>query len=169
MIILFFGRIWVWIAGKCKFFLRNTENVNSFYETFKFPQMISQEILALILEQIDFADDTLEGLVEAQTTAAVNATAAAIKFESVAADAELDPEQITELAGNVVKLASKIGTAFPTLSQGQADEFKALFEGVFDQPVEELEVAGEDLFDAAIDNVIAIKGLVSYVAGQQGA
>ena len=128
--------------------------------------MISDKILTLITDRIDFANDDLELLVEAQASAAANAVKAGITFENaVALEFPDDPtaqEAAVTVAENVVDFASQIGSAFPALTGEQAAKFKELFTAVFDQPGE-IETAGEALFNACVDNILAIQALVTYV------
>lgn len=129
--------------------------------------MIVQKISDLILSRVDFNNDELEGLVEAQTVKSASAVEAALNMQSIIlAEYPDDPEaqtKATEIAEGIVDFASEIGSAFPSLTQLQVERFKTLFATVFDSPSEGVEAAGEKLFDASVDTLQAIQGLVSYV------
>lgn len=126
------------------------------------------ELIALILEQVDFTDETLEALVEAQTTKTALAVEAITAFENAVKvqfpDDTPAQEGAKEIGKNIIRFANRIGATFQTLNAQQVQEFKALFKGVFAQPGD-LEALGELLFDASLDGVTAIEELNGYVSG----
>lgn len=128
--------------------------------------MIQEKILDLITDQIDFANDDLEALVESQNAALVSVVKAATDYElAVQITFPEDPEAMQtaiNLAGNIVDFANELGKAFPTLSAAQTDKFKELFAAVFTQPGA-IEPAGERLFNATVESLASIRALVAYV------
>lgn len=129
--------------------------------------MIVQKISDLIFTRVDFENDELEALVEAQTQKSALAIEAAIKMENIIlAVYSDDPEaqgKAAEIAEGIVDFASEIGSAFPSLSPTQVERFKTLFATVFESPSEPIEQAGEALFNASVDTLQAIQALVTYV------
>lgn len=128
--------------------------------------MLQEKILNLISEQIDFANDELEALVEAQNAAFVQVVKAANDYETaVQITYPDDPEALQSamgLAEGIVDFANELGKAFPALSAAQAQKFKDLFAQVFTQPGA-IEPAGERLFNATVESLAAIRALVDYV------
>lgn len=131
--------------------------------------MITQKIFDLILNRVDFNNDELEALVEAQTIKSAAAIEAALKMESIIQSEFADDPEVqtktTEIAEGIVDLASELGSAFPQLSTEQADRFKELFAVVFESQSDAVETAGQNLFNAAVDSLQSIQALVNYVNG----
>lgn len=128
--------------------------------------MLQEKILSLIAEQIDFANDDLEALVEAQNAAFVQVVKAATDYETaVQITYPDDPEAMQTAMGlseNIVDFANELGKAFPSLNTAQAEKFKELFAAVFTQPGA-IEPTGERLFNATVESLASIRALVEYV------
>ena len=131
--------------------------------------MITQKIFDLILTRVDFNNDELEALVEAQTIKSAAAIEAALKMESIIQTEFADDPEVqtktTEIAEGIVDLASELGSAFPQLSTEQADRFKELFATIFESQSDAVETAGQNLFNAGVDSLQSIQALVNYVNG----
>lgn len=131
--------------------------------------MITQKIFDLILTRVDFNNDELEALVEAQTIKSATAIEAALKMESIIQTEFADDPEVqtktTEIAEGIVDLASELGSAFPQLSTEQADRFKELFATIFESQSDAVETAGQNLFNAGVDSLQSIQALVNYVNG----
>ena len=131
--------------------------------------MITQKIFDLILTRVDFNNDELEALVEAQTIKSATAIEAALKMESIIQTEFADDPEVqtktTEIAEGIVDLASELGSAFPQLSTEQADRFKDLFATIFESQSDAVETAGQNLFNAGVDSLQSIQALVNYVNG----
>ena len=131
--------------------------------------MITQKIFDLILTRVDFNNDELEALVEAQTIKSAIAIEAALKMESIIQTEFADDPEVqtktTEIAEGIVDLASELGSAFPQLSTEQADRFKELFATIFESQSDAVETAGQNLFNAGVDSLQSIQALVNYVNG----
>ena len=129
--------------------------------------MITQKIFDLILSRVDFNNDELELLVEAQTIKSAAAIEAALKMESIIQTEFADDPEVqtktTEIAEGIVDLASELGSAFPQLSTEQADRFKELFATIFESQSDAVETAGQNLFNAGVNSLQSIQALVNYV------
>ena len=129
--------------------------------------MITQKFFDLILNRVDFNNDELEALVEAQTIKSATAIEAALKMESIIQTEFADDPEVqtktTEIAEGIVDLASELGSAFPQLSPEQADRFKELFATIFESQSDAVETAGQNLFNAGVDSLQSIQTLVNYV------
>lgn len=118
----------------------------------------------LITDNVEFNDDQLETLTEDLVKKTAVLTAAGISFKSLAGDT---PEALN--AGvSLVKLAGKLGVAFPDLTADQVSQFESIVGEVYVGASPEIDAAGGSTFNAAIETVVSAKALAKYVASQSG-
>jgi len=114
------------------------------------PEMaLNEQITALIFENIDFANDTVEAALEGVVTSAIGVSDAARAIEALdlqGADADV--------AEGVVKLASTFGTVFGNLSAEQQAEVTDTVAKIVTGPNEGLI---ETLFDKCVALIADIK------------
>lgn len=119
----------------------------------------SENIAALLVSNVEFNNDALEAKVEAFGTQVSNVTLAAINFEQA-----IGTDEAAATAGKgLIDLAATIGTAFPNLTPAQVDKFKSTIAAVYDNPDEKIDAAGEALFNASVDAIIAAQELSAFV------
>ena len=131
--------------------------------------MLSEKVAQLLIDRIDFTNEELETIVEDALAKGMAMKQAASDLErAIATEFPDDPEaqqKNTDIAEGVVDFANEIGAAFPTLTSEQRGRFKDLFTTVFESESEEIELAGENLFNTAVDALGATQALNDYVAG----
>lgn len=120
---------------------------------------LNQKIAGLVLQNIEFQNDEAETLVEGVVTAIADLTAAGIKFDELAGESQSAQDAVEGL----VDLAAEIGVAYPDLTAEQADKFKAIIANVFQGETPELDEAGQNVFNSAVNAVLDIKELNTYI------
>lgn len=117
-------------------------------------------LAALILQNVNFSGNAqLETLTEAFGQRVADVTAAGIEFKTLAGD-----NAATVAAGNsLISLAGELGTAFPHLTQPQADRFKDIVSSVYDNPDPAVDAAAQNLFNKSVDAVVACQALSDFV------
>ena len=123
-----------------------------------------QTIADLITDNVEFADDQLETLTEDLVKKTAVLTASGITFRSLAGDT---PEAM-EAGTNLVKLAGRLGVAFPDLNADQVTEFETIVGAVYVGQSPEIDAAGGNVFNNSIETVLSAKALRNYVASQTG-
>ena len=123
-----------------------------------------QTIADLITDNVEFADDQLEALTEDLVKKTAVLTASGIAFRSLAGDT---PEAM-EAGTNLVKLAGRLGVAFPDLTANQVTEFETIVGAVYVGQNAEIDAAGGNVFNNSIETVLSAKALRNYVASQTG-
>ena len=117
------------------------------------------KVAELIGNQIEFENDGLEAIVEKAIVSAGDLQAAALRFETAAQNADVDP---TPGAEALVSLADQFGQAFDTLSESQRDTLKTTVSAIYNDPVVEKE--GEALFSSCVDFIAVAKELDEFVS-----
>jgi hypothetical protein len=120
---------------------------------------LNQKIAGLVLQNIEFQNDEAETLVEGVVTATADLTAAGIKFDALAGESQTAQDAVEGL----VDLAAEIGVAYPELTAEQADKFKGIIANVYQGETPELDEAGQNVFNSAVNAVLAIKELNTYI------
>ncbi len=151
----FFGKpIWFCL------YLRPT--YNHLFTTNPFTAMADflENIGTLVTKNVTFPDNSpLEAAVEDYGTKVAALTKAGVEFKTLAGDNEA-----TNNAGNsLIDLAGEIGTAFPHLSQPQADRFKDIVNTVYDNPDPAVDAAAQAVFNTAVDAVVSAQSLSDLV------
>jgi len=119
----------------------------------------SDNIAALLVANVEFTNDELELKVEAFATQVSAVTLAALKFETA-----IGTNEAAATAGKgLIDLAATIGTAFPNLTADQVGKFKSTIADVYDNPDPVIDAAGEALFNASVDAIIAAQELSTFV------
>jgi isopropylmalate/homocitrate/citramalate synthase len=125
----------------------------------KIRMSFSDNIAALLVANVEFTNDELELKVEAFATQVSAVTLAALKFETA-----IGTNEAAATAGKgLIDLAATIGTAFPNLTADQVAKFKSTIAAVYDNPDPVIDAAGQDLFNTAVDAIIAAQELSTFV------
>lgn len=132
-----------------------------FSQTFNVKSMFSEKISSLIVGNVDFVNDELEAKVETLIAKTAALTAAGMKFETLAGE----DGKALEAGEALVSLAGELGVAFPNLGSDQAERVKSVVALIFDNPSADLDAAGTEVFNAAVDTVVAAQDLNRYVDG----
>jgi len=119
---------------------------------------LNQKIAGLVLQNIEFKNDEAETLIEDVVTATADLTSAGIKFDSLAGESQSAQDAVEGL----VDLAAEIGVAYPELTAEQADKFKGIIANVYQGETPKLDEAGQNVFNSAVNAVLAIKELNTY-------
>lgn len=120
---------------------------------------LNQKIAGLVLQNIEFQNDEAETLVEGVVNATANLTSSGIKFDALAGESQTAQDAVEGL----VDLAAEIGVAYPELTAEQADKFKGIIANVYQGETPELDEAGQNVFNSAVNAVLAIKELNTYI------
>lgn len=120
---------------------------------------LNQKIAGLVLQNIEFKNDEAETLVEGVVNATADLTSAGIKFDALAGESQTAQDAVEGL----VDLAAEIGVAYPELTAEQADKFKGIIANVYQGETPELDEAGQNVFNSAVNAVLAIKELNTYI------
>lgn len=125
---------------------------------------IKDKISALIIQNVEVADEVLESLIEDLIEKTAQVTTAALVFEGQAGN----DEKAIQAGEGLVTLAAEFGTAFPDLTTEQAERVKAAVDVVFQGATPEQDAAGTTLFNTAVDTVLAAQELNDYFVAQGG-
>ena len=120
---------------------------------------LNQKIAGLVLQNIEFQNDEAETLVEGVVNATADLTSAGIKFDALAGESQSAQDAVEGL----VDIAAEIGVAYPELTAEQADKFKAIIANVFQGETPELDEAGQNVFNSAVNSVLKIKELNAFI------
>lgn len=129
--------------------------------------MLAEKIAALFTDRTDFNDQDLENAVKDSFAKIVAASMAGFKLEQSILNAfpgdSTNQAKFLAISEGVVDLASQIGVAFNRLDETQREVFKTLFASVFELENDEIELAGEELFNASVNGLAATQALNEYV------
>lgn len=119
-----------------------------------------ENIGGLLTGNVEFnGNDELETKVEAYGNAVAAVTKAGVEFAALAGENEA-----TNNAGkSLIDLAGEIGKAFPHLNSEQAGRFKGIVGTVYDNPDPAVDADAQNLFDTAVDAVVAAQDLSDFV------
>ena len=149
----------IWVTWRLLLLYLRLKLLLLFSQTF--PQfMFSEKIASLITGNVDFQNDELEAKVETLIEKTAALTSAGIKFETLAGE----DAKALEAGEALVSLAGELGVAFPNLGTDQAERVKSVVALIFDNPSPELDAAGTDVFNNAVDTVVAAQDLNRYLA-----
>lgn len=123
--------------------------------------MLSTVIATETLARLDFANDDLEAKFEVQNSAYVALVETGKKFEDAAAAAGLDVEDAT--GKSILGLAFAFGKTYKDLDEDQQVEIRDAFGKIYQGQSEELDAAGQELFDATLAYFAATVDLNTYV------
>ena len=121
------------------------------------------KVAELISNQIEFENEGLEAIVEKAIVSAGELQATALRFETAAQNADVDP---TPGAEALVSLADQFGQAFDTLTEAQRNTLKNTVAAIYNDPLVEKE--GEALFNACVDFIAVAKELDEFVSSNAG-
>ena len=133
--------------------------IKIYFSQKNFPQMFTEKIGSLIVNNLEFSNDELEAKVETLIAKTAELTSAGVKFQTLATD----DAKTLEAGEALVSLAGELGVAFPNLGSDQAERVKNVVALIFDNPSPELDAAGTDVFNTAVDTVVAAQDLNRFV------
>lgn len=123
-----------------------------------------QSVVDSIITQLDFADDTLEVLVERSFLAGGAAMKAMLAIE-----ASNNPTQpLDDYVDGIAGLTQSVGSFFDTLTDAQAAAYRANLKKVITNPDATVETALEEFADANLDLTAAILDVNAAIDAANG-
>lgn len=118
-----------------------------------------EDIGGLLTANVEFKNnDTLETLTEDYGNKVAAVTKAAVEYGTLVGD-----NQAAGKSGKaLIKLAAKLGVAFPNITDEQVEEFKTIVDEVSDSTDPAVDTAARNLFNASVDGVRAAQKMSDY-------
>lgn len=114
-----------------------------------------QTVVDEVVAQLDFADDSLETLVETAFIAGGNAMIALLAVDKANETLET-PQDLTDYVGGIAGLTQNIGGFLHSLTPEQEATYRANLKKVITNPVPEIETALEAFADSNLDLAAAL-------------